>query len=88
MDVDAPSITDRVIHDQATPEPPVVSEAVLTETACPINTTLPDPAVLPKVAAQENVPEPTSSPSSSIPAATSAEGDVVSSLKDSLLMTY
>ena len=86
MDIDAPSIVDQVTHDQAAPEPPVMSEAVLTETTCPVNTTLPDPAVLPEVVAQETAPEPASAPLSSIPAATSAEGAIVSSLKDSLLM--
>ena len=86
VDVDAPSIADRVIHDQAAPEPPVMTEVVLTETTCPANTTLPDPTVLPEDAAQETAPELTWAPSSSIPIATSVEGVVVSSFKDSLLM--
>ena len=86
MNVDAPSTTDQAIHDQAAPELPVISEVVRTETTCPVDATLPDPAVLPEITAQETAPKPASSPSSSIPAATSAEGVVVSSLKDSLLM--
>ena len=86
MDVDAPSTTNQAIHDQVAPEQPVISEAVPTEPTYPVNTSLPDPAVLPEVAAQENVSEPASAPLSSASVSTFAEGDVVSSLKNSLLM--
>ena len=88
MDVDAPSTTDQVIRDQVAPEQPVISEVVSAKPTCPVNTSLPDPAVLPEAASQENVSEPASVRSSSIPVDTSAEGDVVSGLKNSLLMAF
>ena len=83
------------MHEQAAFEPPTAPEAAAKvatpETTCPTNTSLPDPATMPGVtiqeaAAQENVSEPTSVPSSSIPVDTSGEGVVVSGLNNSLLM--
>ena len=86
MDIDASSIAARTTHDQAAPEPPVISKDVLTETTCPVNTDLPDPSVLPEDISQETAPETAPAPSSPIPATTSVEGAIVSGLKDSLVM--
>ena len=85
VDIDAPSIADRVTRDQAAPEPPIMSEAFLTGTTFPVNTTLPDSSILLEDIAQETAPEPAPAPSYSIPAATSVEGAIVSGLKDSLV---
>ena len=84
------------MHDQPASEPSVTpeatrEEAATQETAPKTNTSLPDPAsvpetVVPEPAAQENVSEPISAPSSSASLAMSGEGTVISNLKNSLLM--
>ena len=71
MDIDASLVATRTTHDQAPPEPPIVSEDVLTETACPVNTNLPVP---PKVIIQETTRETAPTPSSPIPATTPIDG--------------
>ena len=86
MDIDASFIAAQTTHDQAAPELPIISEDILTETTCPVNTDLPDPSFPPKNIAQKRARETAPTPSSPIPATTSIEGAIVSGLKDSLVI--
>ena len=84
-----------MVHGQPASEPFTAPEAAAEEVVAPeatpkTNTSLPDPALVPEVvvqdsAAQENAPEPSSTPLPSASLATSGEGAVISNLKNSLL---